>query len=143
MTTTDEAVVAEVIVRAVKAATATLVGEMAALTVRLTTAERALDAANEIARLPGPPGPAGPAGPIGEAGRDGLPGQPGRDGERGAQGERGERGTDGAAGTHGKDGTLEGVRIEPGDDVRSWRLLRADGSVLGSLTLPVPLDRGV
>ncbi len=84
-------------------------------------------------------GAMGPAGEKGMDGRDGQPGVPGAAGRDGASGERGEKGQDGAA---GRDGTLEGATVAQIGD-RGFEILRADGSRLGVLELPVPLYRGV
>jgi integrin beta 3 len=111
---TDTETIADVVVAAVRAATAPLVARVAALETRAVV-----------------------AGPPGRDGADGRDGQPGRDGAPGA---RGEKGLDGAP---GRDGTLEGASLDQ-VDARAWRLLRADGTPLaGVFTAPAVLDCGV
>lgn len=178
---TNTEVIADVVVAAVRAATAPLVAQCAALEVQV----KALEAR---APVPGPAGekgdrgekgepgadgvagargedgakgadgkdapaidlddvarraallvPAGKDGRDGADGRDGQPGVPGRDGAPGERGERGEKGIDGK---DGRDGTLEGARFEQADE-RTWRVVRADGSVMGEFVGAFPLYRGV
>ena len=140
---TDTEKIADVIVAAVRAATAPLVAKCEALAATVAT----LEARAPVPGPPGDPGPKGmdgalgPPGPSGETGRDGQPGVPGRDG---LQGEKGDPGANGKDGADGKDGTLETLRVEQVDD-RSWRLVRADGSPIpgGLLAFSVPLYKGV
>jgi Collagen triple helix repeat (20 copies) len=138
MTETEK--IADVIVAAVRAATAPIVAKCDTLAATVATLEAR-------AAVPGPPGEPGargepgPPGPDGIPGRDGQPGVPGRDGASGERGADGAQGTDGAP---GRDGTLETLRVEQVDD-RSWRLVRGDGTAIpgGLLTFTVPLYRGV
>ena len=131
---------ADVIVTAVKFATAGLSAQVAALNTKVLQLEAR-------APVPGPAGEKGDRGETGPKGHDGMgapgrdgqpgvPGAPGRDGEVGA---RGEKGLDGAA---GRDGTLEGVTVKAIDE-RTFELVRSDGSSLGVLAFPVPLYKGV
>ena len=143
---TDTEKIADVIVAAVRAATAPIVSRADLLEVRCNALGEKLAALEARAPMPGPPGDPGqkgdpgPIGPPGEQGRDGLPGVPGRDGLRGEKGDPGANGKDGA---DGQDGTLEGASLEQLDE-RSWRLVRRDGTPLsGVFTTPAVLDRGV
>ena len=144
MTETEK--IADVIVAAVRAATAPVLARCAALESQVA----ALEARPEIISITGQAGRDGVDGKDGTDGlngrdgvdgRDGQPGVPGVPGRDGAAGERGEKGLDGAP---GRDGTLEALKVEQIDE-RSWRLVRADGTPIdgGTLTFTVPLYRGV
>lgn len=149
----DTEKIADVVIAAVRAATADLTARCAALEARLEA----------IVLTPGPAGPEGPRGKAGEDGkdapaviidvediarraaalvpapRDGQPGVPGAPGVAGRDGDKGEKGADGAA---GRDGTLETLTFEQIDD-RRGRFLRADGSEIGRIVLPTPIYQGV
>ena len=150
MTTADETTLADVIVKAVRSATATMGADLAALTARVVAAERevreqdveieqlrqALVIATQLARE------AGPAGPAGAPGRDGLPGQPGRDGERGAPG------LDGKDGAPGRDVlSLDVLGLDPNltqVDARSYQLSFGDVIVRnGLIRFDCPMYCGV
>lgn len=140
---TDTEQIADIVIAAVKAATAPLQERLAALEARPPLPGPAGDRGE--AGAPGEPGAVGPVGPAGERGqdgahgRDGQPGVAGAAGRDGAPGPVGERGADGIA---GRDGTLEGATIVQVDE-RTIEVHRADGSLLGVLGLSVPLYRGV
>ncbi len=122
------------------------------------TLKERLDAVEQRAGEPGPVGPPGQAGEPGRNGLDGAAGAPGldgrdgRDGQPGAPGVQGDKGLDGApgldgaAGLDGIDGTLEGVEVVQVDERRFQFQRAVEGSipmVLGEVTLPVPLYRGI
>lgn len=141
MSATDTEKIADVIVAAVRAATAPLVARCAAL-------ERQIEVLEVRAAAPGPPGPPGPPGdrgepgPVGERGadgapgRDGVPGPPGERGEIGVMGPQGERGANGRDGVDGRDGQpgvpgrdgSPGERGEKGQDGAPGR----DGTLEGA-----------
>ncbi len=146
---------ADIVVAAVRAATAPLFDRIKALEDRPYATQEIWDvmrdgaladrrriiALEQRAPVPGPAGPEGPMGhpgALGVPGRDGLPGLPGRDGDIGPQGEKG------LDGVNGRDGTLETLTVElVGDRVLSFVRSDGDHACLGLVEMPIPVYRGV
>lgn len=90
---------------------------------------------------PGPEGPQGPQGEVGPQGPAGAQGPPGPQGERGLTGDIGPQGPHGVA---GRDGSLADAKFVQQPDVRTVHICHKEtDSVLGVLTFPIVLDRGV
>jgi collagen type III alpha len=91
--------IAELVVRTVKAAIASVLARIEAMEARPLPKDGKDGAPGEkgLDGMIGPPGERGPEGPAGPArdGRDGLPGVPGLPGEKGADGINGKDGADG------------------------------------------------